>query len=61
MPKKTIINKGVLEDYILSLCKELNPKYTRVDKKFIDKIEKNLYLIIKEHVLFCNQDGKTLK
>lgn len=59
--KFKIIDKKELKKYILDLCKEINPQYTKVDSKFLDRIEESFMFVIKEKVLFCNKDGKTLK
>jgi hypothetical protein len=61
MGQHKMLDRKKLRLYILSIVRQLNPKYTKVSDEFLSKVEEDLLVLIKERVLFCKEDGKILK
>ena len=56
-----LINRAKARQYILDLCLKLKPQYTRISPEFLAEIEQEIKTVIKEKIVFCESNKKTLK
>lgn len=56
-----IINRAKLKRFTLEFCKEKRPQFTRVSPEFLDRITEEIEILVKEEILFSEEQSRTLK
>ena len=56
----TIVNRKRVKEYALVYCKAKRPKFTRVSKSFIEMVDSQVRLFIRNYINSFPSVGKTI-